>query len=206
MINERMSNLLKKFDWNCIFWYVFWLFKKTSNLLIPSFFMSNLLRLLTKNEWPWANRSGRSPKISEWVNRLFFWANCSFAHFFAKTRVIHSENQYANSQQFRKKWIRICKKWMRICKKTGLGIGSFDFRANRSFFVKKWVNERFTHLLIFGERNEQFAHIAHFLWANWAKLIVAHFWWAKWAIHSHRSFPLSDLLFLVDSVLAFKLL
>ena len=24
-------------------------------------------------------------------------------------------------------------------------------------------NERFTHLLIFGEQNEQFAHIAHFL-------------------------------------------
>ena len=32
----------------------------------------------------WANRSGRSPKMSEWVNRSFFWANCSFAHFWAK--------------------------------------------------------------------------------------------------------------------------
>ena len=52
----------------------------------------------------------------------------------------------------------------------GLGIRSFDFRANRSFFVKKLANEqftqkneRFTHWLIFGEQNEQFAHIAHFL-------------------------------------------
>ena len=46
--------------------------------------MSDLLRSLTKNKQPWANRSGRSPKMSEWANRSFFWANRSFAHFFAK--------------------------------------------------------------------------------------------------------------------------
>ena len=36
----------------------------------------------------WANRSGRSPKMSEWVNRSFFWANRSFAHFWAKNKRI----------------------------------------------------------------------------------------------------------------------
>ena len=48
---------------------------------------------------------------------------------------------------------------------SGLGIRSFDFQANHSFFVKKRANERFTkkNLLIFGEQNEQCAHIAHFL-------------------------------------------
>ena len=31
--------------------------------------------------------------------------------------------------------------------KAGLGIRSFDFWANRSFFAKKWANERFTQKL-----------------------------------------------------------
>ena len=34
--------------------------------------MSDSLRLLSGNEWSWANRSGRSPKMSKWVNRSFF--------------------------------------------------------------------------------------------------------------------------------------
>ena len=33
--------------------------------------MSDLLRSLTKNEWPWANCSGCSPKMSKWVNSSF---------------------------------------------------------------------------------------------------------------------------------------
>ena len=45
--------------------------------------MSNSLRLLTKNERPWTNRSGRSPKMSE---SLVFWANRSLAHFFSKNK------------------------------------------------------------------------------------------------------------------------
>ena len=58
---------------------------------------------------------------------------------------------------------------------SGLGIRSSVFQVNRSIFAQKWANERFaqknerfTHSLIFGERNEQFAHITHFLWATWA--------------------------------------
>ena len=46
--------------------------------------MSDLLTSLRGNEQSWANRSGRSPKMSEWVNCSFFWANCSFTHFWAK--------------------------------------------------------------------------------------------------------------------------
>ena len=46
--------------------------------------MSDSLRSLRGNERSWANRSGRSPKMSEWVNRSFFWANRSFAYFWAK--------------------------------------------------------------------------------------------------------------------------
>ena len=39
--------------------------------------VSESLRLLMTNQGPWANRSGRSPKMSLWANR-------TFAHFFAK--------------------------------------------------------------------------------------------------------------------------
>ena len=46
--------------------------------------MSDSLRSLRGNERLWANCSGRSPKISEWVYRLFCWANRSFAFFGAK--------------------------------------------------------------------------------------------------------------------------
>ena len=102
----------RKYYFLVCFIYVF-LFKKMSDLLTPSFLVSDVsesLRLLTKNEqceritqvahqkWatmsnsltltknerPWENRSGRSPKMSEWVNHSFFWANHSFAHFWAK--------------------------------------------------------------------------------------------------------------------------
>ena len=34
--------------------------------------MSDSLRLLTKNERPWANRSGLSPKMCKWANSSFF--------------------------------------------------------------------------------------------------------------------------------------
>ena len=91
MINKRMSDLLKKFwfkNQKSYFWvffmYVFYLKK----WVIPSF----------PHFWwvMWANRSGRSPKMSDherfaqvthqkWVNRLFFRANRSFAHFSQKT-------------------------------------------------------------------------------------------------------------------------
>ena len=45
---------------------------------------SESLRSLRGNEWSWVNRSGRSPKMGEWVNHSHFWANRSFAHFWTK--------------------------------------------------------------------------------------------------------------------------
>ena len=96
--NERFTQIfLTKIIFLVRFIYVF-LFKKTSDSLIPSFLMRYVresLRLLTKNEWPWAirsgpwaNRSGHSPKMSKWANHSFF----------RKKRVICSENWWANSQ------------------------------------------------------------------------------------------------------------
>ena len=102
IINELMSDSLKncwqkksKILFFSMF-YISFLFKKLSDSLIPSFLMlrlltknerceqitqvtyqkwatiSDLLRSLTKNERLWANRSGCSPKMSEWVNPSFF--------------------------------------------------------------------------------------------------------------------------------------
>ena len=94
--NERMSDSLQNYGLknlkSCFlvcFTYGFFILKM-SDLLIPSFLVSDvseLLRPLNKNERcerSWGNRSGGSPKMSEWVNSSFFWANCSFAHFWAK--------------------------------------------------------------------------------------------------------------------------
>ena len=46
--------------------------------------MSHLLTSLRGNERSWGNRSGCSPKMSEWVKCSFFLANRSIAHFWAK--------------------------------------------------------------------------------------------------------------------------
>ena len=85
-----------------------------SDLLIPSFLMvdvSELLRLLTKNEGPWAIRSGLSPKMSnhEQIAQVAHqkWANEQIAHvfdrivyllIFLQKHAIRSENRWANSQ------------------------------------------------------------------------------------------------------------
>ena len=55
--------------------------------------MSDLLRSLRGDERSWANRSGRSPKKSEWVNCSFF-----FSSFLGKKRAIRLEIRWANSQ------------------------------------------------------------------------------------------------------------
>ena len=80
-----------------------------SGSLIPSFLVSDvskLLRSLTKNElceqiaqvahkkWASMSESLRS-RLSE---SLVFWANRSFAHFWAKKGAIRLENRWANSQ------------------------------------------------------------------------------------------------------------
>ena len=102
MINEWMNDSLRKFwqknlnsYFSVCFIYVF-LFKKWAIQSFPLFdwcerinqiahkkwaTMSQSLRSLTKNERPWANRWGCSPKMSKWVNCSFFER---IAHFWAK--------------------------------------------------------------------------------------------------------------------------
>ena len=71
--------------------------------------MSNSLRSLTKNERPWANRSGRSQKMSESLI-------CSF---FRKKRGIRSENGWANSQPWNRQSHE--KFWRFLLNRTNLG-------------------------------------------------------------------------------------
>ena len=59
--------------------------------------MSNLLKLLTKNEQPWANRSGCSQKMSDHEQIAFFWSKSLICSFFRQKQVIRSENQWVNS-------------------------------------------------------------------------------------------------------------
>ena len=70
------------------------------------------------------------------------------------------------------------------CTKPGLGIRSFDFRANRSFLPK---NEQMSDSLkkksnslirsFFGERPERFTHDRSFPLSDLGEsLMVAHFW------------------------------
>ena len=78
--NERFAQQFLAKKSKTIFFsmfYIRFLFLKMCNV-------SKSLKSLTKNERPWAIRSGCSPKVSEWANHLFFWGNHSFAHFFAK--------------------------------------------------------------------------------------------------------------------------
>ena len=73
-IYDWKKNLLKN-EWIAyfcsfpLFWWAIWAIRSRS---------------LRGNKRSWANRSGCSPKMSEWVSRSFFWANGSFANLWAK--------------------------------------------------------------------------------------------------------------------------
>ena len=117
--NSSFALLLTKNEWFAFknmtkIVYFDTLFKKTSNLLIPSFLMSNVsksLRLLTKNEWceriaqvdhqKWVTMSELLTKMIKWVNRSFLE---QIAHLLIilQKRAIHSENRWANSQPRRR--------------------------------------------------------------------------------------------------------
>ena len=103
---KRPTKIVKSYVW-----YVFCTFFM-SDSLISSFLMSDVsesLRSLTKNEWPWVICSGRSEEMSDvseslflltknhekWANHSFFWVNRSF---FDKKRAIRSEINWVNSQ------------------------------------------------------------------------------------------------------------
>ena len=73
---------------NLIFLYVYiyiYIFFLMSDLLIPSFLVSDVSKSLRF-----------SPKMSKWVKRLFFWANHSFAHFWAKNEQFAQKTIWAN--------------------------------------------------------------------------------------------------------------
>ena len=89
-----------------LFWWAMW-----ANLSGRSPKMSDVsksLRLLTKDERPWAIHSGRSPKMSESLRLLtkkkrtsellVFFSELLIRSFFRKNRAIRSENRWANSQ------------------------------------------------------------------------------------------------------------
>ena len=67
-----------------LFWWAMWANRSGRSPKMSD--VSKSLRSLTKNEQPWVNRSGRSTKMSKWLNCSFFWANCSIAHFRAKNK------------------------------------------------------------------------------------------------------------------------
>ena len=72
--------------------------------------MSDLLRSLRGNERLWANCSGCSPKMSEWVIRSCFWGNRSVAHFWAKSgRFAWKTDEQIPSPDCKKMWV--CINW-----------------------------------------------------------------------------------------------
>ena len=85
--------------------------------------MSASLRSLIKNERPWTNCSGRSPKMSDWANCSLFRANRSFAWFFAKNkRFARKTNERIPSPAVRTglNWIALCQylediDWIAFC-------------------------------------------------------------------------------------------
>ena len=114
IINEQMSDALKNFWLNkskILFFSMLcigFLNKKMSDLLIPSFLVSDVsesLRSLTKNErceqiaqvahQKWATIKFAQVSQSE---SLVFLSELLICYFLGKKRAIHSENQWANSQ------------------------------------------------------------------------------------------------------------
>ena len=90
--------------------YNFFAFKKirAGNSLIRSFAHSLITHLLIcsfrSNQMSDCERFAQivQDKWATVIESLFFLANRSFAHFFSKKRVIHSENRWANSQPWQK--------------------------------------------------------------------------------------------------------
>ena len=100
--NERIAHFLffgERCEWIAHFAQIKWAMWANCSGRSPKMSdVSESLRSLTKNEQPWAIRSGRSeemshreriahvcsPKMSKWVNCSIFLANRSFAHFWAK--------------------------------------------------------------------------------------------------------------------------
>ena len=167
--------------------YVF-LIKKISDLLIPSFLMSDVsesLRSLTKNErceiiaqvahknwatmsdlhrllrgneWSRVNRAGRSQKMSKWANHCFFWVNHSFAHFFTKYLLIRSSLICS----FFSNQMSNCERFAQIGQDNWATVRKLLswFRGNE----RPWVNRSGCSRQM--SDHEQFAQVAQRKWAN----------------------------------------
>ena len=150
--------------------------------------MSDSLRLLTKNEQPWASRSGRSPKKSD--HEQFAQVShqkCANRSFFRKKRAICSENRWANSQPC------VTLSYMR-----------YGFRPNR------WAVNRFCIFTIFRQRA---ACILKFrlLYIN-ILLLIGHIcsathvnWRPSRAHYFYRWLTIKNKTFLVTLCLDFRL-
>ena len=172
--------------------------------------MSNSLTSLTKNERPWANCSGHSPKMSE---SLAFWGNHWFAHFFTKTQQFPQKtNENIPSPAIRSFLVSALNESLMI---THFWWATWAICSHHSLKKRKGANR----LFFLPYENIQTKNIlVKFCWANnlflWAKeqmsdllkkksnllicsfimidlsklLTVAHLSWATWAIHSQLLF------------------
>ena len=93
-----------------LFWWAMWVNPSFGSNHFASFRspkMSDHERFTqaAQRKWAmWTNRLFRSPKMSEWVNRSFFWANCSLAHFWTKNERLLG-NQMSEFPTFNMNWI-----------------------------------------------------------------------------------------------------
>ena len=87
------------------------------------------------------SKSGRSPKLSEWVNCSFLWANHSFALFWWATWVIRS--------------------WLLISSEQPEQI------AHGRSFILSDLSESLSHSFDLSDLSKSLM-VAYFLWATWA--------------------------------------
>ena len=107
--HKKMSDSLKKIQQNLNFWTFLHFFKSFFyKQKICSFLLNQVSEMsdregfaqVAQKEWVILSKSLRSLTKNEQMSKLLtFWANCSFAHFFGKKRVICSKIWWANSFQ-----------------------------------------------------------------------------------------------------------
>ena len=186
MINEPMIDSLEKFWLRkskllflSKFYIRFFLFKKISDSLIPSFYercerfaqvaqdkwatLSELLRLLMTNEWPWTIRSKNLAKKSKILFLSMFYIRlfiCSFPLFYERcewiAQVAHQKwamwanrsccsPKMSNHEQFsqvtHQKWATMSKSLRSLTKNNQMSesLDFFDKSLFCSFFRKKQV-------------------------------------------------------------------
>ena len=118
------------------------------------------IRLLTKNErceGSWANRS---PKMSKWVNRSFFWVNGSIAHFWAKNERFtwKTDERIPSPGRLPKKK----NKDIREDKEVAVGWGTY-FRTNQLKARMIWTK-------VFGRTSILVGQWSGMMWTVWSSI------------------------------------